>query len=201
MTGMSDAPIRFYFSLRSPYVWLATEEIVRAGISVEPIPVVGFAAGTVFSDPVANPPRLAYVIEDVARIAARHDLALMPPVNTEDWEGVHNAVEFAKQQGRGMAFTQIAARLRWTQSLDLADPEVIAGVAEAAGIDPDGAVAAMGDTSIRARMIEAYAPRIEADQVFGVPFFAFDADGRTHRYWGQDRIAMMLEDARAMGVV
>ncbi|WP_422003616.1 DsbA family protein [Pyruvatibacter mobilis] len=196
---MSDAPIRFYFSLRSPYVWLAVEEIVREGIPVEPIPVVSFAAGTVFSDPVANPPRLAYLIEDVARIAARHDLTLIPPMDTEDWEAVHNAVEFAKQQGRGMAFTQIAARMRWTQSLDLACPDVIGAVAEAAGVDSGGAVAAMDDLSIRARMIEAYTPCIEADQVFGVPFFVFDADGQTHRYWGQDRIAMMLEDARAMG--
>jgi 2-hydroxychromene-2-carboxylate isomerase len=198
---MTDAPIRFYFSLRSPYVWLAAEQIVREALPVEPIPVVGFAAGTVFSDPVANPPRMAYLIEDVVRIAARHGLALMPPVDTQDWAAVHNAVAFAEQRGRGVAFTQAAARLRWTQSMDLADPAVIKEAAELVDVDPDGAAAAMADTSLRARTIEACLPRIEADQVFGVPFFAFDAGGRTHRYWGQDRISMMTDDARAMGVL
>ena len=106
-------------------------------------------------------------------------------------------MEFAKRAGRGLAFIHAAARARWTQSANLSDPDVIAQVAMTAGVDAAGAVAAMPDTQLRAAMIAAYAPLIDKDQVFGVPFFAFDAGGHSHRYWGQDRIDLMLEDARA----
>ncbi|MEO0962726.1 MAG: DsbA family protein [Pseudomonadota bacterium] len=194
-------PIRFYFFLRSPYVWLAAEQLMRDGIDVDPIPLVGFAEGTVFGDPAANPPRLAYLIEDVARLAERMDLTLAPPVDVENWELVHNVAELARRNGKGLAFAQMAGRARWTRSLSLEDPEVIADVAGDVGLDAQEAQAAMTDAQIRADMVATYRPLIEKDQVFGVPFFAFDAGDKTHRYWGQDRIGMMVADARAMGVL
>lgn len=196
-----DAPFRFYFFLRSPYVWLAAEQLARDGIDVDPIPVVGFVEGTVFGDPVANPPRLAYVIEDIARIAKRMGLALAPPVDPQDWTPVHNVAELAKREGKGLAFVQAAGRARWTQSAVLDDADVLANIAVSVGIDGTAARSAMGDASLRAQMEKAYAPLIEKDQVFGVPFFAFDAGSKTHRYWGQDRIGMMVDDAREMGVL
>ena len=201
---MSNAPIRFHYSLRSPYVWLAVERIVREAIPVRPVPSLGFASGTVFGDPAANPPRLAYLIEDVARLATRLGLDLAMPASTPDtaWAGIHAAAETAQRQGAGPAFIHRAARARWTQSADLADPGVIARIAGEAGIDAAAAVAAMSDAALRARMEADYLPLIEADGVFGVPFFAFDApDGGRHRYWGQDRMDLMLEEARALGVL
>lgn len=197
----SNSPLRFYFFLRSPYVWLATEQLLRDGVAVDPIPLTGFAQGTVFGDPAANPPRLTYLIEDVARLAKSMGLTLMPPVDVDRWEPVHNVAEFAKRQGRGLAFAQAAARVRWTQSLSLECPDVIAAIASDVGLDADMARAAITDTQLRAEMVRTYAPSIEKDQVFGVPFFAFDADGKTHRYWGQDRIGMMLDDAASAGVI
>ena len=194
-------PLRFYFFLRSPYVWLAAEQLTRDGIEVEPIPMVGFAEGTVFADPAANPPRMAYLIEDIARLAERMNLTLAPPVDVEDWMPVHNVAELAKRKGKGLAFAQMAGRARWTRSLSLEDPQVIADVAGKVGLDVQEAEAAMTDAQIRADMVTAYRPLIEKDQVFGVPFFAFDAGGKTHRYWGQDRIGMMVDDAREMGVL
>jgi len=197
----SLSPIRFYFFLRSPYVWLAAEQLMRDGINVEPIPLTGFAQGTVFGDPAANPPRLAYLIEDVARLADRMGLVLAPPVDVDSWEPVHNVAEYAKRQGKGLAFAQAAARARWTQSLSLENPDIIADIAAGIGLDEQQVRAAMSDTRLRAEMVQTYTPLIERDQVFGVPFFAFDADGKTHRYWGQDRIGMMLDDAASAGVI
>lgn len=197
----SLSPIRFYFFLRSPYVWLAAEQLMRDGIDVEPIPLTGFAQGTVFGDPAANPPRLAYLIEDVARLADRMGLVLAPPADVDSWEPVHNVAEYAKRQAKGLAFAQAAARARWTQGLSLEDPDVIADIAAGIGLDEQQVRAAMNDTRLRAEMVQSYTPLIEKDQVFGVPFFAFDADGKTHRYWGQDRIGMMLNDAASAGVI
>jgi len=168
---------------------------------VEPIPLTGFAQGTVFGDPAANPPRLAYLIEDVARLADRMGLVLAPPVDVDSWEPVHNVAEYAKRQGKGLAFAQAAARARWTQSLSLENPDIIADIAAGIGLDEQQVRAAMSDTRLRAEMVQTYTPLIERDQVFGVPFFAFDADGKTHRYWGQDRIGMMLDDAASAGVI
>ena len=197
----SNSPIRFYFFLRSPYVWLAAEQLTRDAIDVDPIPLTGFAQGTVFGNPTANPPRLAYLIEDVARLADRMELTLMPPVDVDNWGPVHNVAEHAKQQGKGLAFAQAAGKARWTQSRSLEDPDVIADIASDIGLDAASVRAAMTDTKLRADMVQAYTPLIEKDQGFGVPFFAFDVDGKTHRYWGQDRIGMMLDDARRMGVL
>lgn len=199
---MSTSPIRFHYSLRSPYVWLAAERIVRDGIDVVPIASVRFARGTNFGDPVQNPPRLSYLIEDVARLAARLGLTLARPADTADWTRVHNAAETACRLGAGPAFIRAAARARWTQGADLANADTISDVARETGLDPDILVAAMSDDGLRAEMDAAYGPLIDADQVFGVPFFAFDGpDGRVHRYWGQDRIGLMLEDAQALGVL
>jgi len=195
---MTQPVFRFYFSLRSPYVWLAVERLMRDGIAVDPIPLVRFADKAVFNDPAANPLRLTYIVEDVARLAARFGLTLALPNSSDEWTPVHNAAEFAKRAGRGMEFIQAAARARWTHSADLAAPEVIAQVAATAGVDTAGAVAAMHDAELRADMTDTYTPLIDKDQVFGVPFFAFDTGGHTHRYWGQDRIDLMLEDARAV---
>lgn len=197
----SEKPIRFYFFLRSPYVWLAAEQLVRDGIDVDPIAVVGFAEGTVFGDPTANPPRLAYLIEDVARLAERMGLVLAPPADAQDWGPVHNVAELAKRAGKGLAFIQAAGRARWTQSALLDDADVIADIAMSVGLDGIAARSAMRDATLRAEMEKAYKPLIEEDQVFGIPFFTFKADGKTHRYWGQDRINMMLDDAREMDVL
>jgi len=197
----SNTPIRFYFFLRSPYVWLAAEQLVHDGAAVDPIPITGFAQGTVFGDPAANPPRMAYLIEDVARLADRMGLALAPPVDVNAWEPVHNVCEHARRQGKGLAFVQAAARARWTQSLSLEDPDVVTDIAASIGLEVPAVRAAMTDTQLRAEMVQAYTPMIEEDQVFGVPFFTFKADGKTHRYWGQDRISMMMDDARTMGVL
>lgn len=201
---MSDTPIRFHYSLRSPYAWLAAEHALRADLPVKPIPSLAFAQGTVFADPAANPTRLAYIVEDVARLAARQGLKLAPPAPTPDaaWPAVHAAAEVAQRAGAGLAFIARAGRARWTERADLADPEVIAQLAGELGLDGAAAAAAMGDAALQAEMEAAYLPVIEADGVFGVPLFAFDGpDGRRHRYWGQDRMAMMLEDARALGVL
>lgn len=197
----SDHPaIRFYFFLRSPYVWLAAEQLIEDEIEVRPVPVVGFADGTVFGDPTANPPRLAYLIEDVARLAARRGLTLLPPIDVDDWAPVQRMSHHAIKAGHGLRFVQAAGRARWTESKSLSCPDVIAEVAQTAGLDEKLVQSAMQDPGIDAEMRHLYRTLIEQDQVFGVPFFAFDADGKTHRYWGQDRIGMMLEDARQMGV-
>lgn len=197
---MTNIPFRFYFSLRSPYVWVALERLMRDCIDSDPIPVVAFPDGIEFNDPAANAARLAYLIEDVARLVAPYGLSLAPPTEGVNWGKVHRTFEFAKRAGKGMAFAHAAARARWTASANLGHEEVIATLASQVGIDPGGAVAALTDESLYAELLDAYMPLLEKDQVFGVPFFAFDAGGKTHRYWGQDRIDMMLADAADAGV-
>lgn len=197
---MSASAIRFYFALRSPYVWLAAERLVADGIEVDPVPVVGFAKGTVFSDPVANPPRFRYLIEDVSRLAARFGQTMAPPSNETDWRKAHNAAEYAKQQGRGMAYVHAATRARWTERFDLSDPAHVQEVASRAGLDPDATAAAMDDESLRADMEARYMPLIERDEVFGVPFFVLETATGRERFWGQDRLDMLLDAAKSAGI-
>lgn len=80
------------------------------------------------------------------------------------------AAEYARERGRLTPFRQLAMDAHWREGRDLEDPAVIAAVATAAGIDAEGATAAMDAPAYLARVA---AVRAEADRagVTGIPTF------------------------------
>lgn len=190
--------LKFYFSLRSPYSWLAYRDLGTrhrelAG-RLEWIPfwepdevslrMLADAGGKFVYTPMSRAKHL-YVLQDVRRLATERGLSFAWPVDRAPWwEVPHLGYLVAKRHNRGPEFLEQAYRARWEQGRDVCDRSVVAEIGESVGIDPGEVRDAVENPRVRAEGVEALLS-IYRDGVFGVPFFVRGYD----RYWGVDRLA------------
>ncbi|GHF80753.1 hypothetical protein GCM10018790_68120 [Kitasatospora xanthocidica] len=189
---------RFYFSLRSPYSWLAWRELVERHPDVadrvewrpfwEPDRRSGellAALGGEFPYSAMSRAKHLYVLQDVARLAKRLDRTLVWPVDRDPvWEVPHLAYLVAERHGRGREYVAAAYRTRWEEGRNICDPAVIAGIGDELGLEPEELAGAAEQDELReqgARLLY----EVCRDGVFGVPFFVHGFS----RYWGLDRLA------------
>jgi len=183
--------IRFYFSFRSPYAWLAAErlesELGELGVPVERLGV--YPTPELFpNDPAAMPAKIAYIVQDVARLAREQGLALHFPMAPDpDWSLSHAAFLGAQRVGAEHPFMLEMFRQRFGRGLDLGDDDVIAEAALRAGLDAGDMVGAAHSDELRARASAGWREGMERDRIFGVPSFVYA--GRL--YWGQDRMRFL----------
>ena len=182
--------IRVYFAFRSPYSRLALQKLSAAGIGARLIVFTGPPEGTPFEDPVQNKPKLAYYREDVVRMTKRAGLPFTPPKPFEvDCTAADRAFVAAEAAGKGMAFALAVSEVRWGDGRNISDHAVLKDCMAAAGLDPVLVETAQMDDTV-AETFAAQRALHEQDQVFGVPFMVAESG----KYWGHDRIDIMLED-------
>ncbi|MFF6995693.1 2-hydroxychromene-2-carboxylate isomerase [Streptomyces sp. NPDC008313] len=195
--GRRRRPPRFYFSLRSPYSWLAYRDLLdRYPATAEAVEWVPFfepdetsrtlldEAGGSFPYTPMSPEKHRYILQDVRRLAAERGLAFSWPVDREPvWEVPHLGYLVAARHGRGARYIELAARARWELGLDVCDRKVVAGFADELGLDPVQLADASDDPEVRAEGVRVLL-EIQRDGVFGVPFFVDHYD----KYWGVDRL-------------
>jgi 2-hydroxychromene-2-carboxylate isomerase len=187
-TPNNENSIRFYFSFRSPYAWLAAErfesELGDLGVPIELLPIYP-PAEHVLSSLATMPEKLAYIVQDIARLARERGLtARIPPPGDPDWSLAHAAFLHAQHQGVGNRFMLAMFRKRFAEGLDLGDDAVIGDAARESRLDPAAIVAAAHSEELRAEVAAGWRRGIERDRIFGVPSFVYA--GRL--YWGQDRM-------------
>ena len=196
MASRSKTPT-FYFSLRSPYSWLAHHDLVTGHPDLaDRLAWVPFwepdehtekalaASGSGFLYTPMSKEKHHYILRDARRLALERGLEIAWPVDREPrWEIPHLAYFVARDAGRGRAFVAAAYQARWEQGRDICDRDTVADLAATIGVDPRRSAAAADDPALRERGAEALA-RAQADAVFGVPFFVRGFD----RYWGVDRL-------------
>lgn len=188
--------IRFYFSFRSPYAWLAAErlepELGDLGVPIERIPV--YPTPALFpNDPATMPAKIAYMVQDIRRLVRERGLTVRFPSATDpDWSLSHAAFLGAQQQGAGHQFMLEAFRKRFCEGLDLGDDDVIADAAQRAGLDRGTILAAAHSDALRCEASDGFRLGMERDVIFGVPSFVYAGK----LYWGQDRMHF-LRDAVA----
>lgn len=188
---MSDGDvniIRFYFSFRSPYAWLAAErlesELGDLGVAIEYLPVYP-APGLFPNDPAAMPAKVSYILQDIPRLARERGLTVrFPTAGDPDWSISHAAFLGAQQQGSGHELMLELFRKRFSEGLDLGDDEVIADAATRAGLDREDIFTAAHSEQLRSEATEGFRRGIERDGIFGVPSFVYAGK----LYWGQDRM-------------
>jgi 2-hydroxychromene-2-carboxylate isomerase len=187
---MNQAPdsIRFYFSFRSPYAWLAAErlesELGDLGVPIERIPI--FPTPELFpNDPSALPNKQAYLIQDIPRLAREQGLKVrFPSASDTDWALPHAAFLGSLRHGTGQRFMVEVFRKRFHEGLDVGEEAVIADAARKAGLDPEATLSAGHSEALRAEASDGWRLAGERDRIFGVPSFVYA--GRL--YWGQDRM-------------
>ena len=199
---------RCYFSLRSPYSWLALRNLDAMDLGVgshlryipyfepsEPLRERLEARGGRFLYSAMSRERHRYILADVKRILIRQGLNPVWPVDAEpDWSIPHLAFLACPRPALSRSFLSAAMEARWLRGeaswswdwvanclTDLSERET------AALIIGDAQGVAIADQAVDG-LYQAY-----RDDVFGVPFFV---TGR-EKFWGADRLDAFLEADRA----
>jgi 2-hydroxychromene-2-carboxylate isomerase len=195
--------IDYYFSMGSPWAYLGHATFIdmasRHGVAInyKPVPL-----GRVFSQtgglPLAkrHPARQRYRLLELQRWRARrgHPLNLQPKHSPFDAALADRLIIGIVAAGKDPdPFMRRAFAGVWAEERNLADPLVVAELAEAAGLDSTSLIGMAGSD-----MTEAiYALNDEnavAGGVFGSPGYVLDGE----LFWGQDRLDF-LEEALASG--
>lgn len=185
--------IEYYFSVISPYTYLAGERLstiaVRhaAEIVYRPVDIValfGRTGGVVPKERHIS--RRDYRLQELTRQARKNGV----PINLQPAHWPTNqapasyAFIAAKNNGGGQLdkLVQAFTRACWAEERNIADDAVIRDCLTDAGFDPDLANGGLLQGA------EEYAANLEAAVdagVFGAPFYIVDGD---QRFWGQDRL-------------
>jgi 2-hydroxychromene-2-carboxylate isomerase len=195
--------IDYYFSLVSPWAYIGhapfMEIAQRHGIEVNHKPVF---LGRVFAEtgglPLAqrHPARQRYRIVELQRWRDKRGLSFT--ITPKHWPfDVNLADRFViaiNASGKSPdAFLRRALTAIWEEERNLADPLVLAELAERAGFDSS----TLMDVATGSTTEAIYALNLEnavAADVFGSPAYVLDGEV----FWGQDRLEL-LDDALASG--
>lgn len=201
---MSRAAARrptLYFSFRSPYSWLALRKLRAAVADLDevfdcrpywdPDPQTSQALqerGGEFHYQQMSRAKHLYMLMDTKRLATAADLPMAWPIDVDPWwELPHLAWLYARGAGRAWPFYDAVTDARWGRGENICRSSVLAAAARVAGVDPQAALAAAGDATIRQQAVdclyEAY-----RDDIFGIPYIKW---GR-QRFWGIDRVDAFL---------
>lgn len=188
--------VRFYFSFRSPYSWLAFIRIesALAGLPVELEYLPVFPPPDFPNDPAAIPNKLKYIMRDTVRMAEAYGYTTKPlsHVDSADWMRPHAAYVYALDQGKGVAFGRAMFEARFMHDRDVGSDAVMADVARDLGLSPEAVVKAAGDPEHQARVFQGMMRGVSEDSIFGVPLFVF----RGEPFWGNDRIDWLVRSIR-----
>jgi 2-hydroxychromene-2-carboxylate isomerase len=191
----SNDQVRFYFSFRSPYSWLAFLRIEPAlaalPVTLDYLPV--FPPPNFANDPAAVPNKLKYILQDVARIAKAYGFVANPPQKLDcDWVRPHAAFIYAADQGKGREFGRGLYEARFLHGRDLGDDAVLADTDRALELEPAAVIDAAGDKAFQTRVVEGMIQGAQEDSIFGVPYFVY----RGETFWGNDRIDWLMRAIR-----
>ncbi len=183
-------PVEFLFDYASPYSYLANEllstRLPGVRITYTPVYIRGFE---MFSKGVPySGPRMAYILKDLGRAAAEHDLPLRVPA-TFPVNGLYalRGALAAKLAGMFDVYHRAMFRAVWAEGRETSNRGAVADIMKSLGLGD--LVPALDDSALKEELrttTEAAARR----GVFGVPTFFVENE----MFWGHDR---MYQVARA----
>ncbi|MCW5802921.1 MAG: DsbA family protein [Deltaproteobacteria bacterium] len=194
---LSDKPLtcEMWFSFRSPYSYLALEQI-EAVLAPHDVPLVLRPIAPMVTRGLPMPQvKRMYIVRDAKREADRLGIPfgeICDPLGT----GVDNClaiIHAAARRGPGaaLAFARSAMKGIWSEAKDPADYVDLRAIVERAGLPWDDAKAAIGDADA-AKACAANAADLAVVSLWGVPSFRCgDFIG-----WGQDRLPLLADRLR-----
>ncbi|MEU7582076.1 DsbA family protein [Streptomyces sp. NPDC041068] len=209
MSPAKNKTPRFYFSLRSPYSWLAYREVMSEHKELvdrlewlpffEPDPESARRLeeqGGRFPYSDMSREKNRYVLQDVGRLTKARGLTVNWPVDRAPvWEVPHLGYLVARDHGLGHEYIAAVYRARFGEGRDICDRATIADIGAELGIDQREIADASDDPERRAEGVRILLD-VCKDGVFGVPFFVH---GFT-RFWGLDRLDGFVEHLRSKEV-
>ncbi|HEU0031136.1 MAG TPA: DsbA family protein [Kofleriaceae bacterium] len=188
-----DLTCELWFSFRSPYSYLALEQIEDI-LAPYHVPLVLRPVAPMVARGLPVPPvKRMYIVRDAKREADRLGIPfgeLCDPLGT----GVDHCLavaHWANQRGAGLAFAKSAMRGIWAEARDVAEYVDLRHVVERAGLPWDEARAAI-DTPDGAKAAQANAADLAVIGLWGVPSIRCG----DLVAWGQDRLPLLADRLR-----
>ncbi|EST28976.1 2-hydroxychromene-2-carboxylate isomerase [Streptomyces roseochromogenus] len=190
-------PPKFYFSLHSPYSWMASRLLAeRCPDALESMQWIPYfypdeqtwksmaERGIELHYADMSKAKHLYILQDVKRLSARFGFDMAWPVDREPWWVLpHHAWLAAKRTGDQNALYWALVEARWGRGENICDRETVRKIADAAGLDGEALSAAPEDPELREEGMAAQEAAY-LDDVFGAPYFKIGPQ----RYWGLDRL-------------
>lgn len=188
---MAD-PIRLYLDFASPYAYFAidaADRLARAhGRTIEwrPILVWAILKAQGMASPMEAPARRDYLLADMTRSAAFHNLPYSPP--TKFPLSSHRATRLyyainERDPGQARAFGRELFSAYFVEQADISDDATLSAIAGRHGVDAPTAREGMEGALGRRRLAEAIDAGV-ADGACGSPFFVVDEEP----FFGADRL-------------
>jgi len=182
-----------WFSFRSPYSYLALEQI-EAALAPFDVPIVLRPMQPMVQRGIPLPTvKRTYILHDAKREAEAHGIEfgeICDPLGA----GTDNLIAlayWADKQGKLLPFARSALRGSWAEARDMTEYVDLRHVVERAGLSWHDAKSALGNTEA-AKWVAANAADLAVIGLWGVPSFRcgdFVA-------WGQDRIPLLVDRLR-----
>lgn len=193
---MEKETVKFYFSFRSPYSWLAytriEKELAGLAVDLDYVPIYPPSDASPASSLQPAPAKALYIARDVARFAAAYALELkFPKPFDTDWRRPHQGFLYAQENGRGGDYGLGVYRSRFSEGRDVGNPALLGEIAHACGMERQAFLDSLESERCASKM-KACFDRAQADRVFGVPTFIY----REQMFWGNDRIDWLVRAIR-----
>ncbi len=184
--------LQFYFSLRSPYSWLALYRInliqEELPVDIQMIPV--FPAKDKEDVMLSDQNKVKYIVKDINRVSSAYGLSIKWPKPFDtDWLAVHIAYIYAQEQGKGLPFCLALYNARFLEGKDIGDEQILRDVATVSGLEADALIDAQSKQEYKRTLLQGLAGAKE-DGVFGVPYFVY----KDSAYWGNDRLEWLIRE-------
>jgi 2-hydroxychromene-2-carboxylate isomerase len=189
--------VEFFFDVGSPAAYLAWTQLpsvcssAGAAIDYKPMLLGGVFQATGNQSPMAVPAKGKYVQADLERHAQRYGAPFRQnpffPINTLTLMRGATAVQLL-QPARFRDYVDAVYRAIWVDAKDMNDPQVVAGVLQAAGFDPARLLEQASAPEVKERLKQVTQEAVSRG-VFGAPTFFVDG----HMFWGQDRLQFIKE--------
>jgi len=190
---MTKCTLQFWYDPASTYAYLSVMRIeelaAAAGIEIAWKP---FLLGPIFQAQGWNtspfniyPAKGRYMARDLERLAAERGLIfrLPNPMPAYSLHAARMAVA-GLDEGWTPAFTRAVFLAAFTRGENIAEPDVLARCARAAGIDPETARAKANEQTVKDRL-RMHTGEAISRGIFGAPSF-ITPDGEL--FWGDDRL-------------
>ena len=185
--------IRFYFDYISSNAYLAWVELpklaARHGAAIEPVPVLfaGLLGAHGQLGPAEVLPKAWWMARNNLRKAALLGVPLNPP-RYHPWNPLLalrvSSLPLPDEERKALIGALFAAT--WARSLHLSEPEVVAAVADEAGL-PGGALVAEAEGEPAKQRLRVQTDAAIAAGVFGVPTFGVGEE----LFWGYDDLPFL----------
>lgn len=184
--------VRFYFSFRSPYSWLAFYRISKLKdqlpVDINFIPC--YPSKEFLEKHQNDPTKMTYSSDDVKRFTEAYGLELKWPKPFDtDWIVPHAAFLYAEDEGKNTDFGLAAYAVRFSKGLDIGSEDVLRDIAAENELDVNDMLQSTRDVQYKKRVMKGMA-HTRKDKMFGVPFFIYN----DQRYWGNDRLEWLVRD-------